>query len=156
MAVSKEDIKNLIKIFEQSDWQEMRLEVGGLKLMVSKSGEAARAVPAPMVAPAATSQAIPTPSATVAAAPAPLALAANQWLIKAPNLGAFWRQPKPGAPAYVEIGQTIDEDTTVCLIEVMKLFTPVKPGIRGRIVKCLVEDGQMVEYDMPLFVVEKI
>ena len=156
MAGSKEDIKNLIKIFEQSDWQEMRLEVDGLKLMVSKSGEVARAAPAPMVATATTSQAILTPSATIAVAPAPLVLATNQTVIKAPNLGAFWRQPKPGAPAYVEIGQTIDEDTTVCLIEVMKLFTPVKPGIRGKIVRCLVEDGQMVEYDMPLFVVEKI
>jgi acetyl-CoA carboxylase biotin carboxyl carrier protein len=147
MAVSKEDIKNLIKIFEQSDWQEMRLEVDGLKLMVSKSGEVARAASAPMAATATTSQAIPTPSATMALAPAPLALAANQTVIKAPNLGTFWRQPKPGAPAYVEIGQTID---------VMKLFTPVKAGVRGKIVRCLAEDGQMVEYDMPLFVVEKI
>ena len=154
MAVSKEDIRNLIKIFEQSDWQEMRLEVDGLKLLVSKSGEAPRAASAPLAAPAATPPAVPAPSAPVIAAPAPLMLAANQTVIKAPNLGTFWRQPKPGAPAYIEIGQTIDEDTTVCLIEVMKLFTPVKPGMRGKIVRCLAEDGQMVEYDMPLFVVE--
>lgn len=156
MAVSKEDIKNLIKIFEQSDWQEMRLEVEGLKLMVSKSGDAARVGPATMAAPVVAAHATPAPSAPVIVAPTPLVLAANQIVIKAPNLGTFWRQPKPGAPAYVEIGQTIDQDTTVSLIEVMKLFTPVKAGVRGKIVRCLAEDGQMVEYDMPLFVVEKI
>ena len=148
MAVSKEDVKNLIKIFEQSDWQEMRLEVEGLKLLVSKSGDALRAASAPVAMPSATPQAAAIPSA-------PLALSANQTVIKAPNLGAFWRQPKPGAPAYIEIGQAIDEDTTVALIEVMKLFTPVKAGICGKIVRCLADDGQMVEYDMPLFVVEK-
>ncbi len=153
MAVSNEDVKNLIKIFEQSDWQEMRLEVEGLKLLVSKSGEVARATNAPLAVLSGTAQSAAAPSALVA--PAPLALSANQTLIKAPNLGAFWRQPKPGAPAYIEIGQTIDEDTTVALIEVMKLFTPVKAGMRGKIVRCLAQDGQMVEYDMPLFVVEK-
>lgn len=156
MAVSKEDVKNLIKIFEQSDWQEMRLEVDGLKLMVSKSGEAARVAPATLAAPVVAAPAAPAPSAPVLVAPTPLPLAGNQTVIKAPNLGSFWRQPKPGAPAYVEIGQSIDEDTTVALIEVMKLFTPVKAGIRAKIVRCLVEDGEMVEYDMPLFVVEKI
>lgn len=163
MAVSKEDVKNLVKIFEQSDWQEMRLEVEGLKLTVSKSGQITPAASAPQVthAPVAAptphiANANPGAQSAAAVAAAPLQLAANQIIIKAPNLGAFWRQPKPGAPAYVEIGQTIDEDTTVCLIEVMKLFTPVKPGIKGKIVQCLVQDGEMVEYETPLFVVEKL
>ena len=155
MTVSNEDVKNLINIFEQSDWQEMRLEVEGLKLLVSKSGAAVRAANAPLAVLSSTPQSAAAPNAPVAPAPTPLALSANQTLIKAPNLGAFWRQPKPGAPAYIEIGQTIDEDTTVALIEVMKLFTPVKAGMRGKIVRCLAQDGQMVEYDMPLFVVEK-
>lgn len=152
MAVSKEDVKNLIKIFEQSDWQELRLEVDGLKLTVSKSGQTVQ----PAAAPTAMPYAAPAPSAPATSAVAPLALSTNQTVIKAPNLGSFWRQPKPGAPAYVEIGQAINEDTTVALIEVMKLFTPVKAGMRGKIVRCLAEDGEMVEYDMPLFVVEKI
>ena len=163
MAVSKEDVKNLIKIFERSDWQEMRLEVEGLKLTVSKHGQSASALSAHSVAPTLANGQIshvasanPVALSTAIAAPAPLQLAANQTIIKAPNLGTFWRQPKPGSPAYVEIGQTIDEDTTVCLIEVMKLFTPVKPGLKGKIVQCLVQDGEMVEYETPLFVVEKL
>ena len=67
----------------------------------------------------------------------------------------FWKQPKPGEPAYVQIGENIEAGTTVCLIEVMKLFTPVKAGLAGRIVRCLVEDGDMVEHDTPLFVVQQ-
>lgn len=156
MAVSKEDVRNFIRLFEQSDWQELRLEVDGLKLNISKRGTFAS--DAPSAGPAARAPA-PAPSSApapgeVAAAAVPAALGAGEVTIKAPNLGVFWRQPKPGAPAYVEDGQDITEDTTVCLIEVMKLFTPVKAGVKGRLVRCLVQDGEMVEHDTPLFVVK--
>lgn len=162
MAVNQEDIRNLIRLFEDSDWQTMQLEVEGLKLAVSKTG----ALPgdAPALAPVArehpASAPAPAPAAAVAA-PAPatvpdaLTLGPGQVVIRAPNLGVFWRQPKPGAPAYVEDGQEIDPDTTVCLIEVMKLFTPVKAAVGGRLLRCLAQDGQMVEHDTPLFVVQQ-
>ena len=163
MAVNQEDIRNLIRLFEDSEWQTMQLEVEGLTLAVSKTG----ALPGATAAPPPTVQAQPAPSAaaapTAAPTPAPaspstpeaLALGPGQVLIRAPNLGVFWRQPKPGAPAYVEDGQEIDADTTVCLIEVMKLFTPVKAAVGGRLVRCLAQDGQMVEHDTPLFVVQQ-
>lgn len=174
MAVSKEDIRNLLRIFEQSDWNEMRVEVEGLKLSVSKSGAMAHSAESPRVAPSSASAAITsaspvaanasTPSATlaqssaqsaVAGALASPALAAGQVYVKAPNMGVFWRQPKPGAPPYVAEGEVIDPDTTVCLIEVMKLFTPVKSGVGGKVVRCLIEDGEMVEHDTPLFIVQQ-
>jgi acetyl-CoA carboxylase biotin carboxyl carrier protein len=154
-TVSDEDIRNLIRIFDASDWQELHVELPGLKLTVSKTGAGAPTSRSAPVPPAA------APPAAVAAAtqPAPvlqaaLAIGPGQKMIHAPNLGSFWRQPKPGAPPYVEIGQTVEADTTVCLIEVMKLFTPVKAGINGRIVRVCAEDGQMVEYDDPLFVID--
>ena len=74
--------------------------------------------------------------------------------IRAPNLGTFYRAPKPGAPPYVEIGQQIEDSTEVCLIEVMKLFAPVAAGIRGVVREVLAKDGQMVEFDAPLILVE--
>jgi acetyl-CoA carboxylase biotin carboxyl carrier protein len=74
--------------------------------------------------------------------------------IRAPNLGTFYRAPKPGAPPYVEVGQTINEDTEICLIEVMKLFAPVAAGVRGVVREVLVKDGQMVEFDAPLMLIE--
>ena len=70
-------------------------------------------------------------------------------------LGTFYRAPKPGAPPFVEEGQMVNVDDTVCIIEVMKLFNTVKSDVRGRIAKILVEDAQMVEFKQALFLVEE-
>ena len=74
--------------------------------------------------------------------------------MRAPNLGTFYRSPKPGAAPYVSVGQTVGADTEVCLIEVMKLFTSVPAGVAGAVRKVLVEDAELVEYDQPLFLIE--
>ena len=69
-------------------------------------------------------------------------------------LGTFYRAPAPGEPAFVEVGSMVDEDTTVCIIEVMKLFSTIKAEKQGRIARVSVEDGQLVEYGQVLFVLE--
>ncbi len=74
--------------------------------------------------------------------------------MRAPNLGTFYRSPKPGAAPYVTVGQTVGADTEVCLIEVMKLFTSVLAGVGGAVRRVLVEDAELVEYDQPLFLIE--
>lgn len=73
--------------------------------------------------------------------------------MRAPNLGVVWERPNPGALPFVVEGQMVEPGDTVCLIEVMKLFTQVVSTVRGRIVRCLVSDGDMVENDTPLFVI---
>ena len=79
----------------------------------------------------------------------------DHWVaVRAPNLGTFYRAPKPGAAPYVSVGQTVDADAEVCLIEVMKLFTSVLAGVAGTVRKVLVEDAELVEYDQPLFLIE--
>ena len=156
------DVEALIRLFEQSDWHELKLEIEGLSLtlsndpMAGQRGAEARGhlVPAQAVGHA------PTPSAQRPrqmqhAAPSE-AVPDGLVVIRAPNLGTFYRAPKPGAPPYVEIGQTLEPDTEVCLIEVMKLFTSVKAGVGGRLVRVCVEDGKMVEYDAPLFYIEPL
>jgi acetyl-CoA carboxylase biotin carboxyl carrier protein len=74
--------------------------------------------------------------------------------IKAPLLGIFYRAPKPGAPPFVEVGDHVTEEDTVCLVEVMKLFNTVKAGINGRIAKICAENSQMVEYNQILFLID--
>ena len=74
--------------------------------------------------------------------------------ITAPNLGTFYRAPKPGAPPYVEVGQAVEPGTEVCLIEVMKLFTPVSAGTAGVVREICIEDGQMVEFGQLLVIIE--
>ncbi|MDE0050992.1 MAG: acetyl-CoA carboxylase biotin carboxyl carrier protein subunit [Rhodospirillales bacterium] len=151
MSIERKEVEALIRIFDRSDWHELRLETDGLKLVLSKDADAAVPGGAPAwtaVAPA--GGASPQPAAQRDNA------AANDGMvpITAPNLGTFYRAPKPGAAPYVEVGQSITEATEVCLIEVMKLFTPVRAGISGRIVAACVDDGEMVEFGAPLFLVE--
>jgi acetyl-CoA carboxylase biotin carboxyl carrier protein len=74
--------------------------------------------------------------------------------IKSPILGTFYIAPKPGDPAFVEVGTIVGEKDTVCIIEVMKLFTSIKAGVRGCIAKICAENGQMVQYDQVLFLVK--
>ena len=74
--------------------------------------------------------------------------------INAPMLGGLYRCPERRAPTYVEVGTFVEEDTTVCLIEVMKVFTAITSGVRGRIDKICAESGQLVEYGQVLFLVK--
>ena len=150
------DVEALIRLFEQSGWHEMSLEVAGLSLVLSNdpaAGHRRAEVHAPI--PLAASNPAPM-GQTAAASPTSQNDAIPDGLVavRAPNLGTFYRAPKPGAAPYVEVDQLVEPETEVCLIEVMKLFTPVKAGVRGRVVRICVEDGRMVDYDAPLFHIE--
>lgn len=79
----------------------------------------------------------------------------DTYTINAPMVGTFFSKPSPEEPEYVQVGDTVDAGDTVCLIEVMKLFNSVPAEEKGRIVEMLVTDGELVEYDQPLFVIEK-
>lgn len=78
----------------------------------------------------------------------------NHITVKAPMLGTFFSKPSPDEATFVQIGDVIEASDTLCLLEVMKLFNSVSAGQKGRIVDILVADGQLVEYDQPLFVIE--
>ena len=150
MTIDRKEVEALIRLFERSDWHELRLETDGLKLVLSKDADAAALGSA---AEAAVASAEQTPPGS-ADSPVDAAPADGLVPITAPNLGTFYRAPKPGVAPYVEVGQQVSEATEVCLIEVMKLFTPVRAGISGRIAGACVEDGEMVEFGAPLFLVE--
>lgn len=161
MRVSFKDIESLIRLFERSNWNELRVETTDLQLVISDDA-AARPLTG---APTAKISMTPAPKTSTTAA-MPTALSQDEThadtametdgmlVIRAPNLGTFYRAPKPGAPPYIEIGQEVSPDMDVCLIEVMKLFTSVKAGVSGRIVRICVGDGVMIEHDEPLFYVE--
>ncbi|MGH6650933.1 MAG: acetyl-CoA carboxylase biotin carboxyl carrier protein [Sphingopyxis sp.] len=156
-----EKLTFLLQEFERSSLREVHIRRGDIEIHLSRGAASARSapvrrdgqggVPAPTVkAPAA------APAAAAAAAPAadPAAnLPPGGVIITAPNIGTFYRSPKPGSAPYVEVGDTIAEGDELCLIEVMKLFTALKSDKGGRIHSILVEDGVMVEGGQPLFVV---
>lgn len=160
-----DEIRNLIQIFDESEWKELALQVDDFRIFLSRDPDSAGApwqVSAPAAGQPSSSQAPAAQSAPAAAPASPAgapredapALQDNWVMVKAPNLGIFYRSPKPGAPPYVELGAEVDEETEICLIEVMKLFTPVHAGLRGTVRHICVEDGEMVDHDQPLFYIE--
>ena len=122
MSIDRKEVEALIRLFERSDWHELRLETDGLKLVLSKDADAAAVGSEAAVAAASATEDPPEPAPEAVDGLVP---------ITAPNLGTFYRAPKPGTPPYVEVGQSVSETTEVCLIEVMKLFTPVRAGLSG-------------------------
>jgi acetyl-CoA carboxylase biotin carboxyl carrier protein len=76
--------------------------------------------------------------------------------VKSPMVGTFYRAPAPDAPVYVEVGSVVSAETVLCLIEAMKLMNEIKAEVHARILEVLVENGQPVEFNQPLFVVEPL
>ena len=147
--------------------REMHVRNGDFELYLSNDASAVGPLTSVASRSAVTPAAVPPPAGSAPTAPAPLAapMAAaigpvapvpdDAIIVSAPNLGTFYRAPKPGAPAYVEVGSTVAAGDELCLIEVMKLFTSVCVEAPGRIHSVLVEDGAMVEAGQPLFAVVK-
>ena len=160
MELSEDDVLHILKLIDESKFDYFQLEVGELKITVSK-GEpipVAGAAPqpaalnsAPSPAPAA---AKPAPASSAPAAKAAATVPAGMLAITAPLLGTFYIAPEPGAPPFVAVGQTITEDTTVGLIEVMKVFNSVRATVAGTIVDVVAQNGQFVEFGQPLFIVK--
>lgn len=150
------DIKTLIDMFDESDWKELSLQIEGLKIFLSRDTD--NAVPGWLEHGETGSgagkqpQGKPEQHAAVASdsAPAETPVPEGAVVITAPNLGIFYRAPKPGAPPYVNVGDAVDADTEICLIEVMKLFTPVPAGLKGVVLEICVADGEMIEFGQPL------
>ena len=158
-----EDIENLIEQFKRSDWKEMHLKTDTLEVFLSNDPTARAPVDpgaSPVAPPAAadvvlgTAEAVATTPPAASTAPSQITIPEGMVAVRAPNLGTLYRAPKPGAPAYVEVGQQIDADTEVCLIEVMKLFTPVKAGVAGTVREVCVDDAAMVEFEQVLVIIE--
>ena len=146
------EIQRLLDYIAKSPLAEVSIETEGLKVSVKKHSEAAPVVTysAPAVA------AAPVASASAPAAPAAVEPSADQYYtIKSPMIGTFYRAAGPDKDNYVEVGSDIEPGKTVCMIEAMKLFNEIDSEISGKIVKILVENATPVEFDQPLFLVEK-
>ncbi|TAJ91056.1 acetyl-CoA carboxylase biotin carboxyl carrier protein [bacterium] len=164
MDLTEDDVLEILNLIEKSSYDFLQLQMGDLKLVVSKSGYTGPAVaatsndPAPSAAPAASAPSAAkaeTKSEAGAAQAKPKVVVREGTLpVNAPIVGTFYITPEPGAPPFVEVGKRIDEDMTVGLIEVMKVFTAVKSGVRGTVVEICVQGGQFVEYGQTLFLVK--
>ena len=148
------EIQRLLDYIAKSPLAEVSIETEGLKVSVKKFGEAAPVVSVVAAAPAAVAPVAAAAPAAPAAAPAPPA-ADNLYTVKSPMIGTFYRAAGPDKDNFVEVGSEIAPGKTVCVIEAMKLFNEIDSEISGKIVKILVDNASPVEFDQPLFLVEK-
>lgn len=148
-------IKKLIELVEESGIAELEIAEGEESVRISRNGTATPApiqyAAAPMPAPAA------APVAAVAEAPsAPAATPATPagHHVLSPMVGTFYRSPSPEAKSFVEVGQAVSAGDTLCIVEAMKMMNQIEADKSGVVTAILVEDGQPVEFDQPLVVIE--
>lgn len=145
MSLSSSDLEQIMTLFEKSGFAEMKLETGDLKLHLRKDGSAPRA--------AAEAPARPEPVAPAPSVPAAHALpppGEGEVDVLSPLLGVYYRAPKPGEPPFVEVGQIVEPDTIVGIVEVMKLMNSVRAGVGGIITAIHAPNAEMVEFEQPL------
>jgi acetyl-CoA carboxylase biotin carboxyl carrier protein len=149
VSLSLADLDQIMKLFDQSNFSEMKLEAGELKLHLRKTGTAA---PAERLADA-PPPARPEPQLPAHAAPAAQALpplGPGEVDVISPLLGVYYRAPKPGEPPFVEVGQFVEDDSIVGIVEVMKLMNTVRAGTSGLVTAIHAVNAEMVEYEQPL------
>lgn len=143
-------IKKLIELLEESGIAEIEIREGEESVRISR-GQIAQAAPVQTTLPVATAPvAASAPAAQPAAAPAQAAGTP----IKSPMVGTFYRSASPTAKPFVEVGSSIKAGDTLCVVEAMKMFNQIEAETSGTITAILVENGQPVEYDQPLFIIE--
>ncbi|MEX2954865.1 acetyl-CoA carboxylase biotin carboxyl carrier protein [Staphylococcus pasteuri] len=153
------EIKELIEILDQSNLTEINIEDNkGSVVNLKKQKETEIITPQVAQAPA---QSIAQPQHATQPVQQPSednqtqeTASDNYETINAPMVGTFYKSPSPEEGAYVQVGDKVSNDTTVCILEAMKLFNEIQAENSGEIVEILVEDGQMVEYGQPLFKVK--
>ena len=133
MALSDDDVREILRLIDEAELGELRIETEGLSLHVVRDGPAPAAVPEPQ---------------------RPASAGDGGATIESPLLGVFYRAPSPGAPPFVDVGVRVEPDTIVCLIEVMKMMNSVPAGVAGTIAEIHVENAEAVEYGQPLFRVD--
>jgi len=144
-------IKKLIELIEDSDIAEIEINEGEESVRLSRISYAA---PATIAAPAAVAPPAAAPAAAPEAAPANEPEQYSGHVIHSPMVGTFYRSASPGAKPFVEVGQSISTGQTLCIIEAMKILNQIESDASGTVTQILVENGEPVEYNQPLFVIE--
>jgi len=168
--IKYDDLIRLVQLIESSSqFREFHLKLGDIEIDLKRGGEApaaASAAPAALPAPAPQQRSHHVGGGEVvlepAAAPAPKApppaaaesFADGAIIVRSPMVGTFYRAPEPGARPFVEVGQKVEPDSVVCIIEVMKLMNSIPAGAAGVVTHVLIDDATPVEYGQALVVVQ--
>ena len=156
MTLSYKEVAEILKIIDASSCEEVVLELENTRLVVRRGGAASDAgspaLQAPSTAPATEARESP---AGVAAKDSRPPGDDNDFVVKSPMAGTFYSRPSPGEDPFVDEGGRISAGDTLCLIEVMKLYTTIEASVDGVVESVLAEDASLVEFDQPLFVISR-
>jgi acetyl-CoA carboxylase biotin carboxyl carrier protein len=163
-------LRRLLKIFDESTAVDLEIEEEGVKLKMSKVSEHQPMIaaapqhimmPSPMMSQMAAPAPAAAPAAAVQAAPAAAAITGSDSAggkkthqVCSPIVGTFYRAPAPDADAFIQVGSRVSVGATLCIVEAMKLMNEIESDASGTVVKILVENGQPVEYNQPLVLLE--
>ncbi len=151
-----EEIKTIVKLMSEHDLTEFKIESEACNLCIRRGGAVSAATPVVVSAPApvaVAAVAAPAPAA-VAAPAAPAAASAPVRSIDSPLVGTFYRAASPDAAPFIKVGDRVNEDTVIGIIEAMKVMNEIKAEKTGVIKELMVENGQPVEYGQPIFILE--
>jgi len=150
--VNLKEIKEMINLMNDNNLLELEVEKEGMRIRLKKMGAQAGDFSGPVII----ERQMQDRDARQETAQTQLsqAQAAKAIEVKAPMVGTLYRAPSPGAPPYVEIGQTIEPGQVICIIEAMKLMNEIKAEIKGKILEILVENAEPVEFGQPMFLIE--
>ncbi|MBK6736394.1 MAG: acetyl-CoA carboxylase biotin carboxyl carrier protein [Haliea sp.] len=144
-------VKKLIELLEESNIDEIEIKEGEESVRISRNGAQARAMAAHAAPMYAAPVAPPAPAPAPAASAPPVAAAPTGHILHSPMVGTFYRSPSPSSPAFVEVGQSVNVGDVICIVEAMKMMNQIEADKAGKIAAILVDNGQAVEFDQPLF-----
>ena len=151
-----EQIKAIVAMMKDNDLSEFSIEQDGLKIRIKRGAEEFQQTitlpPAPPSPSSAASAPLPV-AAPAPVAPAPVVPASDIKHVTSPMVGTFYLSPSPDAPPYVEVGQEVDAETVVCIIEAMKVMNEIKAEVKGVITEIVAENAKPVEFGQKLFAV---
>lgn len=148
-------IKKLVKIFNASDISELEVEKEGLRVKIGRQIEQVNIPTNTNVSAPTNSQPnVEVPKTETEAKKVEVSSSENLHEIHSPIVGTFYRSPSPDSDPYVKVGDSITKGSVLCIVEAMKLMNEIESDVNGKIVKIIVDDGNPVEYNQPLFLIE--
>ncbi|MCG7991751.1 MAG: acetyl-CoA carboxylase biotin carboxyl carrier protein [Candidatus Thiodiazotropha lotti] len=144
-------VKKLIELLEESDVAEIEIHEGEESVRISRNSSTPAPLAAPVAAPAAAAPAAPAAAPAVESEPSE---EIQGHAVRSPMVGTFYRSPSPGSKPFVEEGQQVSVGDTLCIIEAMKILNQIESDKTGTVRKILVDNGQPVEYNEPLYIID--
>ena len=146
------EIQSLIRFVAKSGVHEVKLEMKDVKINIKNTAKETTIQAAPAIV--AAGPTIATTTTSIDPPTTPASEENNYIEITSPIIGTFYRKPSPDKPVFASVGDVVEAETIVCIVEAMKLFNEIEAEVSGTIIKALVEDGTPVEFGQPLFLVE--